>query len=214
VPNGVDDRFRAPLAASEVDRRLAALGLASGYLLFVGNPKPHKNLPLLLEAHRRLAVRRAARAATVPVLVLAGGELEAPTPLAVPAASPAVRRLGVVAEADLPALYRGAFALVVPSLWEGFGLPALEAMAGGTPVIAAARGALPEVVGDDALLFDPDDVDQLVDQIERLLDDAALAGDLARRGPLRAARYSWRETARATLAVYREVLADRGRSAR
>jgi alpha-1,3-rhamnosyl/mannosyltransferase len=172
------------------------LGLAPGYLLFVGNPKPHKNLPALLAAYAELAARRS----DLPPLLLAGGERD-------DAPAGGVRRIGVVAEGDLPALYRGARALVLPSLWEGFGLPALEAMASGTPVVAAARGALPELVGDAGLLFDPDDATALPAALARIVDDAALRAELARRGRERAAGYSWRETARATLAVYRDVLA-------
>jgi len=198
VPNGVDERFLAPLPDAALAATLSRLGLAPGYLLFVGNPKPHKNLPALLAAQARLAAERP----DLPPLVLAGGE-------AAPAAG-GVRRLGVVAEADLPALYRGALALVVPSLWEGFGLPALEAMASGTPVVAAARGGLPEVVGDAGLLFDPADPAALPAALGRIVDDAAWRAELGRRGPARAAGYRWREAARATLAVYRELLAGAG----
>ncbi|HEX9799339.1 MAG TPA: glycosyltransferase family 1 protein [Thermoanaerobaculia bacterium] len=200
VSNGVDDRFRRPLAGGELGERLARFSLAPGYFLFVGNPKPHKNLDRLLAAHRRLA---AARGAAVPALVVVGGDAAA-------SAAVGVVRLGVVAEDDLPALYRGALALVVPSLWEGFGLPAAEAMACGTPVAAADRGALPEVIGDAGLLFPPDDVDAIAAALARLLDDAALRAELARRGPQRAERFRWRESARATLAVYREALAPSG----
>ena len=198
VANGVDERFRRALAESELAAALARLDLAPGYLLFVGNPKPHKNLDALLAAHTRLEARRG----DVPALVLAGGERARRL-----RAGGGVDRLGIVAVEDLPALYRGALALVVPSLWEGFGLPALEAMASGTPVVAADRGGLREVVGDDALRFDPGDVEALERTLERLLDDAELRHELARRGPLRAASFTWQATARATLAVYRTALA-------
>jgi alpha-1,3-rhamnosyl/mannosyltransferase len=196
VPNAVDERFRAEPPPAALAAAMERLGLAPGYLLFVGNPKPHKNLPALLAAYAELAARRS----DLPPLLLAGGERD-------DAPAGGVRRIGVVAEGDLPALYRGARALVLPSLWEGFGLPALEAMASGTPVVAAARGALPELVGDAGLLFDPDDATALPAALARIVDDAALRAELARRGRERAAGYSWRETARATLAVYRDVLA-------
>lgn len=198
VPNAVDERFRAAMRADVLERTLERFGLAPGYLLFVGNPKPHKNLPALLSANAQLRDSRPGW----PPLVLAGGEVDHGD------ASPGVRRLGVVAESDLPALYRGALALVVPSLWEGFGLPALEAMASGTPVIAAARGALPEVIGDAGLLFDPDAPEALSATLDRAVSDPELRADLARRGESRAQRFSWRETARATLGVYREILAE------
>ncbi|HLF56899.1 MAG TPA: glycosyltransferase family 1 protein [Thermoanaerobaculia bacterium] len=195
VPNGVDERFRATLGEGEIDSVLERFGLARGYLLFVGNPKPHKNLELLLEAHARLRARRA----DAPRLVLIGCE---PRPDRAPAIC-----LGRLDEELLPALYRGASAVVVPSRWEGFGLPAAEAMASGTPVLATRAGALPEVVGEAGLLVEPDDAEAIAAAIERLLDEPGLAAELARRGRARADRYRWDETARLTLAHYRELLA-------
>jgi len=196
IPNGIDERFRAQAEA-------APTGLEPGYLLFVGNPKPHKNLDFLLAAHERLR----ARMERVPPLVIAGGRSAGED------AGGAVRRLGRVDDTLLPALYRSALALVVPSLWEGFGLPAAEAMAAGTPVLAADRGALPEVVGDAALLFDPTDAAQLEERIARLVERPDLRRELAERGPRQVAGLTWRATAKATLAVYREVLAEPGRPA-
>ena len=195
VPNGVDDRFRRRLPASEVAAALATVGLAPGYLLFVGNPKPHKNLDLLLAAHRQL--RR--QPGSAPLLVVAGD------PGSVPAATESVRRLGRVADDLLPALYQGAAITVVPSRWEGFGLPALEAMAGGTPVVAARAGALPEVIGEAGVLVEPDDAGALASALRALLDDPERRAELARRGPERAAGFRWQETARATLDVYRQA---------
>jgi len=199
IPNGVDERLRAEVDADSLAAGLRRLGLEPGYLLFVGNPKPHKNLPLLLEAHARLRARREA-----PPLVLAGGAAPDPAP-------PAVRALGEVSDEDLPLLYRGALAVVVPSLWEGFGLPAAEAMASGTPVVASNRGALPEVVGDAGLLFDPEDAESLVAAIGRLVTDPALARRLAVAGRERSLRFSWTESARRTLEIYRRALAEEGR---
>lgn len=195
IPNGVDERFRVDLAPAELALRLERLGLERGYLLFVGNPKPHKNLATLLAAHARLIARRE----DAPLLVVAGGTPEIAT-------RPRVRALGRVADDDLPALYQGATALVVPSLWEGFGLQALEAMASGVAVVAAGRGALPEVVGEAGLLIDPDDVESLAAGVEKVLASADLRAELGRRGRRRAAAYSWEITAQRTLAVYRETL--------
>lgn len=199
IPNGVDNRFREPLPSLDVEAALARFGLAPGYLLFVGNPKPHKNLSTLLAAQARLV---AERGPTAPNLVLVGDSGNGVS------ASSTVLQLGKVAPDDLPALYRGALALVMPSLWEGFGLPAAEAMACGTPVVAANRGALPEVISDAGLLFEPTDIGALLRLLVRLLDEPALRTELARRGPERAAQFQWTRTARATLAVYRDLLAE------
>jgi alpha-1,3-rhamnosyl/mannosyltransferase len=115
-----------------------------------------------------------------------------------------------VADADLPTLYRRADALVFPSLYEGFGLPVLEAMACGIPVIASNAGSLPEVAGDAALMIDPTDRDGLARAIAQVLGNPALHADLACRGVQRAAQFSWHETARRTLAVYQDVLNEAG----
>jgi glycosyltransferase involved in cell wall biosynthesis len=194
VPNGVDDRF-SPDADSAAAR--AGLGLDRGYVLAVGSRIARKNLAGL-EAAARMLARDGVE------LVAAGSgraymRAEGDTP---------VRALGYVAEDHLPGLYAGAEALVMPSLYEGFGLPCLEAMASGTPVIAAARGALPEVCGDAALLFDPDDPEAAAAALERLLGDAGLAAGLRDRGLARARRFSWRATAERTDAVVAAVLAS------
>jgi glycosyltransferase involved in cell wall biosynthesis len=213
IVNGVDDAFRRELPEAELAATLAGLGLAPGYLLFVGNPKPHKNLERLLEAYAQL---RAGRAAT-PVLVLAGdrdGD-RSPVPgwIAAAGLEGSVVRLGHLPAERLPALYRGAAVLVQPSLWEGFGLPVAEAMAAGVPVVAAERGALPEVAGDAARMVDPDDPAAIAAAIAGLLDDPAATAELGRRGRARAAAYRWQETARRTLAVYRRVLDEQEQDA-
>jgi glycosyltransferase involved in cell wall biosynthesis len=105
----------------------------------------------------------------------------------------------------MPAIYRGALALVCPSLWEGFGLPALEALACGTPVLASDRGALPEVVGSAGLLVDPTNVDALREGMYTLGVHASLRAALREAGLARARAFSWDHTAEATLAVYREA---------
>jgi alpha-1,3-rhamnosyl/mannosyltransferase len=199
VPLAVDASFR-PLAAADVDAALAPLGLVRGtYLLFLGTLEPRKNLPRLLDA----AVRAGAE---VGPLVLAGadgwGTDELRPRIAELARQGRVRPLGYVAETLRPFLLSGARVFVYPSLYEGFGLPPLEAMACGTPVITSNVSALPETVGDAALLIDPLDVDALAASIRRLWEDEALRRELRARGLARARDFSWERTARLTLEAY------------
>jgi len=120
-----------------------------------------------------------------------------------------VRFLGDVSEADLPALYNLATVFAFPSLYEGFGLPPLEAMACGTPVVCANTSSLPEVVGDAALTFDPLDVPALAAALAQALSDADLRAALRNRGLAQARLFSWERTARETLAVYRQAAGSR-----
>jgi glycosyltransferase involved in cell wall biosynthesis len=117
-----------------------------------------------------------------------------------------VRFPGYIAEEDVAALYSLATVFAYPSLWEGFGLPVLEAMACGTPVLTSDVSSLPEVAGDAALLVPPTDVEAIADGLTRLLDDAALRSDLAARGLHRVAAFSWERCARETLAVYTSIV--------
>ena len=120
----------------------------------------------------------------------------------------AVRLLGYVPDEDLPALYAGAQALLFPSLYEGFGLPVLEAMACGTPVAASNASSVPEVGGDGVLYFDPTDPEEMAGVVARLLRENALREEMARRGQRQAARFSWARAAAETAAVYAAVLSD------
>lgn len=180
-------------------------GIAGPYILYVGNFKPHKNLPGLLRAYARLPepLRAAHR------LVLAGGDREGEAGL-----ERLTRDLGVadrvgfpgpIDEADLPGLYGEAALFVLPSLEEGFGLPAVEAMACGTPVLASNRAALPEVLGDGALLVDPTNEAAATDAMARVLSDGALRDALRRRGLARARAFAPDRTAGRVLALLREV---------
>jgi glycosyltransferase involved in cell wall biosynthesis len=178
-----------------------------GYMLFVSTIEPRKNLPVLLEAYRLLL--DGGRVRPVPELCVVGRRgwlyeesLRAIERLGLGAH---VRLLGEVAPTDLLGLYQGARLFAMPSLYEGFGLGALEALACGTPVLAAAAGALPEVVGDAGLLLPPHDPAAWAVALERVLSDAALEADLRQRGPAQAARFSWERAARETLAVYRRI---------
>jgi glycosyltransferase involved in cell wall biosynthesis len=117
-----------------------------------------------------------------------------------------VRFLHSVPDADLPGLYNGAGLLALPSFYEGFGLPVLEAMACGTPVVAADRATLPEVVGDAGLLVNPEDPEHIARALAQALQDEALRAQLHNAGLVQAARFTWERTARTTWAVYRRAL--------
>ncbi len=197
IPIGVDPRFFSrPPAQSGEGRE----GTAGRYFLFVGNITARKNIPLLIDAYLRAGKGLGAS------LVLAGSvdyrSREALEALSRGERDGGVRYVSRVSDDELAALYRGALALVYPSRYEGFGLPALEAMASGCPVIASNAGALPEVAGDAAVLVDPDSLDGLAEAMRRMAGDAGLRGDLAARGLARAREFSWERTAARTLEVY------------
>lgn len=182
---------------------------ADGYILFVGTLSERKNVGALLDAYERLVLRRA----DVPPLRLAG----APTPaatrwLARLAQPPLLGRatyVGYVPDRDRRALFEGASIVVMPSWHEGFGLPALEAMALGIPVAAAKAGALPEVVGDAGILFDPASAGALADAIERLLTDRQLATACIASGLARSAAWSWDRAAARLRRMYADAAARR-----
>ena len=173
-----------------------------GYVLFVGTLEPRKNVGALLDAYAGLLGRGAP---TAP-LVLAGREtLEASEWLARLETFPlagSVRHLGYIPDAGRESLYAGARLLVMPSLDEGFGLPVLEAMSAGVPVVAARRGSLPEVIGDAGLLVDPNDIHGLTAALARMLDDYPFAAACAERGLARARDFSWDRAARALRRAY------------
>jgi glycosyltransferase involved in cell wall biosynthesis len=162
--------------------------------LFVGTPEPRKNLARLISAMTLLRSRGFRERLAI---VGAGGWGAATT------GSENVEMLGRISDADLHALYAHASCLVLPSLHEGFGLPALEAMAAGTPVVAANSGALPEVTGRAAVLVDPLDPTSIADGISEAM---ATKDSLIARGRVRAREFSWKKTAVLTAAVYRELI--------
>lgn len=204
APLGVSDEF-TPEISHERQREVASrYGVSPPYLLCVGNIEPKKNLAATVEA---FAFAR--RTASLPhQLVLAGGKSWASKDLEVAVSgleADLVRRTGYVDQRDLPALMAGADALLMWSLVEGFGLPALEAMACGTPVICSDRGALPEVVGDAAMVYPIAPVESFAKAIIELLDNANYRERLIEKGLLRAREFTWRRHADAVLKVYREV---------
>jgi len=201
TPLAPDPRFR-PQPEAAIAAIRARYALPDHVVLYLGINKPHKNLVTLLTAYAQLPTNS-------PPLVIAGAwddrYPEAKQTAAALNLTPRVRFLGPVAEIDLPALYAAATAFVFPSRYEGFGLPVLEAMACGTPVACSNVSSLPEVAGDAALLFDPDNSTSIGQSLQRLLDDAPLRADLRARGVAQAARFTWAQTAAATLAVYRKL---------
>jgi glycosyltransferase involved in cell wall biosynthesis len=210
IPEAAGPAFAPPSAAARAAVRVRH-ALRGSYVLFVGLLEPKKNLGALLAAVARLRAAGQLGDTTLVVAGAAGWGREPPSAAARRLAlDGTVRFLGPVADADLPALYAEAEVFVFPSLWEGFGLPVLEAMAAGTAVLASRRGALPEVTGGAAMLVEPE-VGPLADALATLLGDRALRSRLREAGLARAATFSWTRTAAATLAVYREAWRDEGR---
>ena len=205
VYNAIDDHFWLTPPEEEVARVRERYQLDHQFVLYVGNIKPHKNLVRLIDAFDEL---RRTGLEDLKLLII-GDEISK-----LPALRRAVHRhklhkhvrfLGFVSDGTLRILYRLASVFVFPSLYEGFGLPPLEAMASGTPVVTSNQSSLPEVTGDAAVLVDPYDVDSLVDGIRRVLTDPALAAELRRRGPERAREFSWAHSVEKTRRVYEAV---------
>ena len=203
VHYGVGAGF-APAPAHAVERVRNAHRLPSRYILFVGTFEPRKDVSTLLTAYARLLL---ASGSGVPALVLAGPAGWGPDDVSALIGDlrlgSKVHRLGWISDRDLPALMTGAEVFAYPSLYEGFGFPPLEAMACGTPVIASAAGALPEVVGAGGLLVSPGDADRWAEALERVLLDPELCQQLRREGLERAGELSWSRSATRLVEVYR-----------
>lgn len=199
VPHAADE-FRVGDHAQATDALLARIGVSGPFLLAIGSRERRKNLRTLFQAMDRLN----ARGIEVP-LVLCGASVPSV------AASPWLRRPGFVTDAELGGLYARAAALVVPSRYEGFGLPVLEALTAGGAVVCASASTLPEVAGDAALYFPPDDSEVLAEQLQRLLLDPSIGVALRTRGRVRAESYSWQRSAQGTLAAFATALSTRAR---
>lgn len=194
----------SPASQEETQRVRAALNLPARYLLYLGINKPHKNLLRLVQAFAQIHSDTA--------LVLAGHwDARFPETKNFVAQNQLETRVQFrhdVAESDLPGLLSGATAFVFPSLHEGFGLPPLEAMSCGTPVVCSNASALPEVVGQAALGFDPLDVQDIANALSKISEDAQLRDRLRQAGLEQAKQFSWNRTAGETLKVYQEIAAD------
>jgi glycosyltransferase involved in cell wall biosynthesis len=200
VPEGVGPEF-APRPEAEVAAVRARYNLPETFALYVGTNKPHKNLARLIDAWAGLQ--------PAWPLVIAGGEdprYPAARELGVRHGVP-ILAIGSVSNTELPALYTAAALCILPSLYEGFGLPVIEAMACGAPVLCSNTSSLPEIVGDAALLFDPRDADQIRSAVSRAIADRDLRRELTARGRANAAMYTWARAAEQTVTVYRQAMA-------
>lgn len=208
IPLAADPVFRGQSEEALVTVR-GKYRLPDRFVLYLGSNKPHKNLVGLVAAWVELLQdMRSREGATGTQLVLAGAWDERypeARKLAESQENAAIRWLGPVPDADLPALYGAATVFIFPSFYEGFGLPVIEAMACGAPVICSNVTALPEVAGDAALLINPSDRTALVDALGRVLADDGLRAEMRERSLARAGEFSWGRTAQETLAIYRHV---------
>jgi glycosyltransferase involved in cell wall biosynthesis len=179
------------------------LGIQKPYIFYTGNHEPRKNLALLVDAYRKLAKRKQYQ------LVL-GGHIDSRRQAFYDSihdlvASGDVILCGEIAESDLPLLYAGAELFVFPSTYEGFGLPPLESMAAGVPVVCSSSTSLPEVVGDAAITFDPQSLDDLLKAMNLVLGSKQLAGELREKGRQQVQRFSWQTAAERAMGIYQEV---------
>jgi alpha-1,3-rhamnosyl/mannosyltransferase len=210
IPIGVGEAFRPGPPLEAVSAALARYGIIGAYVLTVTNFLPHKNLARLVKAYTSLPTAMAGRIR----LVLAGmprghGPARPVDPATL--AGPGVIMPGFISPEDLPLLYAGATALVCPSLTEGFGLPVLEAMACGTPVVCARAGALPEVAGEAALYVDPSNVTSIAEGLQRIVEDETLRRELSSRGLARARLFDARKTTARLVDLLEDIGAGQGK---
>ena len=202
---GVDQKFRViddPLVLERVRRDYK---LPDRFILYVGLVEPRKNVPLLIRAYKKLIDQ----GFTVPLVIVGrfGWMYEAVLDqIEGFGLKEQVQFTGYVSGGDLPVIYNLADISVYPTQYEGFGFPVLEAMACGVPVVTSAVSSLPEIVGDAGILIPPDDEGALTEAIANVLRNPDLHAELARKGPIQAAQFSWEQTAQKTIQVYRQVL--------
>lgn len=205
-----DERFKQH-SPKMLEPFMTSLGLTTGnYILSVGTLEPRKNLATLFSAYEGLPANLRQRYPLVVAGMKGWGTEKLMKSAQVLIRRGELRLLGYLADELIPPLYAGAAVFCYPSRYEGFGLPALEAMASGVPVITSNVTSLPEVVGDAGVMLDPDDVDGLREQMRRLLEDRAYAQHFSSLGLARAKSFSWDRCAQETFAVYQKVMAQRG----
>jgi glycosyltransferase involved in cell wall biosynthesis len=202
---GVRPMFRKLEDRTVVERFISAAGLKRPYVLYVGNVKPHKNISTLLRAFAQVRPKR-----NDLDLVFVGGSCKEERSLAELAQRlgimGAIRDLHHVSDEELICAYNGAEVLVLPSLYEGFGYPVLEAMSCGTPTIVSTAGSLPEIAGIASLMVDPYRPEQLAEAILSVVNDPEMKRDLIAKGKINVQRFSWRATAGKTVDIYEKVL--------
>lgn len=197
--NGIEERFKPSSDKTLPDKIKKGYDISDRYILFVGNQKPHKNVEGILKAFKTAIERGDIQ----HYLILAGVKrdfVKAEGGLA-----DKVICIDIHSDDDLIKLYQSADLFLAPSLYEGFGLPLLEAMACGIPVITSNRASIPEVVGDAAIMVNPEDIDEIANAVCRVLKDENLKSDLIRKGLKRAKMFSWRKMAEETLELYKRV---------
>ena len=208
IPLAASDHFRPVADERDLQRVRHTYGIAGDYILSVGSIQPRKNLARLVAAYARLRLTQAKLKLSQLVIVgrrawLYGETLRAINESGV---SESIILTGYVPDDDLPALYSGALCFVYPSYFEGFGLPPLEAMKCGAPVLAGNRTSLTEVVGDAGLLVDPFDTNAIASGIARLVESQDFRNDLRAKGLRRSQMFDWEKTARSTLEVYKRAV--------
>lgn len=210
VYNGVDEKFRRVKNDQMLNKIRVKYNLPNKFILYLGTLEPRKNINRLILAYKKYLINKANNDAVK--LVIAGGKgwlynsifaLVKEEKL-----DSHVIFTGYIDDSDIVYLYNLASIFIYPSLYEGFGLPPLEAMACGTPVITSNVSSLPEVVGDAAIKIDPYNIDELTDAITNVLSNSNLQRELIEKGIKRAKQFSWKNTAEETLKVYREVLEE------
>ena len=206
VYSGVTDRYRAKLSQATISARLNEFGIDQPYLLFVGNPKPHKNLDNVVKAYARSLEILDFDADLVCVGDREGMEFKVRQRAEQLGLGDRIRLVGHVPEEALPALYQGATLFVFPTLYEGFGLPVVEAMASGVPVITSKTSALREIAEGYSHLVNPLDVEEIAKAIAQCMADPEHREALKKLGLRRADDFRWPRTAEQTLEVYRAAL--------
>ena len=204
LPDAVDPRFTKTSSGSDHDH-LKELGLEPGFFLHVGRWKRYKNLPLLLEAYQHYVARTARRPARLVLVRGGGGDPRVEVALDRLQLRSYVHVLERVADRYLPSVYRSALALLQPSVCEGFGLPVIEAMASGTPVVCSNGGALPEVAGDAGLIIKGNSADDWAKVLERLAQESDLRAELSSKGLNRAAAFRLENMSGKLKEIYREI---------